>query len=310
MSDEAQPGLSRFGMVLRFLLAAVVVGAAVLAGTAVMVGAGEAVVVTEFGAPVRVLTEPGLAWKLPAPLQGTVNVDLRLRTSSTGLEDVGTRDGLRILVQSYVAWQVPSDPDDIRQYLRAVRNDPDEAARQLRSFIASALQVTASSFDFAELVNTDPAKLHLADFEQRLQAQVEAQVLRTYGVQVRQAGIETLSLPEASLTATVSRMRSERETVAAERTAEGLRAAAEVRSNAERDGRITVAQARTEAADIDATARREAAAIQSRAYLSDPELYILMRTLDTLVQSVGSSTRLVLRTDVEPFSVLLAPPKP
>nr|WP_294543942.1 protease modulator HflC [uncultured Rhodopila sp.] len=310
MSDEAQPGLSRFGMALRFLLAAVVVGAAVLAGTAVMVGAGEAVVVTEFGAPVRVLTEPGLAWKLPAPLQGTVTVDLRLRTSSTGLEDVGTRDGLRILLQSYVAWQVPADPDHIRQYLRAVRNDPDEAARQLRSFIASALQVTASSFDFAELVNTDPAKLHLADFEQRLQAQVEAQVLRTYGVQVRQAGIETLSLPEASLTATVSRMRSERETVAAERTAEGLRAAAEVRSDAERDGRIVVAQARTEAAEIDAQARREAAAIQSRAYLSDPELYTLMRTLDTLVQSVGSSTRLVLRTDAEPFSVLLAPPKP
>jgi membrane protease subunit HflC len=310
MSDEAQPGLSRFGMALRFVLAAVVMGAAVLAGTAVMVGAGEAVVVTEFGAPVRVLTEPGLAWKLPAPLQGTVTVDLRLRTSSTGLEDVGTRDGLRILLQSYVAWQVPSDPDHIRQYLRAVRNDPDEAARQLRSFIASALQVTASSFDFAELVNTDPAKLHLADFEQRLQAQVEAQVLRTYGVQVRQAGIETLSLPEASLTATVSRMRSERETVAAERTAEGLRAAAEVRSDAERDGRIVVAQARTEAAEIDARARREAAAIQSRAYLSDPELYTLMRTLDTLVQSVGSGTRLVLRTDSEPFSVLLAPPKP
>jgi membrane protease subunit HflC len=308
MSDLTPPGLSRFGTVLRFLLAAVVLGAAVLAGTAVMVGAGEAVVVTEFGAPVRVLTEPGLAWKLPAPVQGTVTVDLRLRTSSTGLEDVGTRDGLRILLQSYVAWQVPADPEHIRQYLRAVRNDPDEAARQLRSFIASALQVTASSFDFAELVNTDPAKLHLTDFEQRLQAQVEAQVLRTYGVQVRQAGIETLSLPEASLVATVGRMRSERETVAAERTAEGLRAAAEVRSNADRDGRIVVARAKTEAAEIDARARREAAAIQTRAYLSDPQLYTLLRTLDTLVQSVGTSTRLVLRTDAEPFSVLLAPP--
>ncbi len=310
MSDEAPAGLFRFGMALRFLLAAVVLGAAVLAGTAVMVGAGEAVVVTQFGAPVRVITEPGLAWKLPAPVQGTVTVDLRLRTSSTGLEDVGTRDGLRILLQSYVAWQVPADPDHIRQYLRAVRNDPDEAARQLRSFIASALQVTASSFDFAELVNTDPAKLHLTDFEQRLQAQVEAQVLRTYGVQVRQAGIETLSLPEASLVATVGRMRSERETVAAERTAEGLRAAAEVRSNADRDGRIVVARAKTEAAEIDAQARREAAAIQTRAYLSDPQLYTLLRTLDTLVQSVGTSTKLVLRTDAEPFSVLLAPPRP
>ena len=137
---------------------------------------------------------------------------------------------------------------------------------------------------------------------------MEAQVLQTYGIQVRQVGIETLSLPDASLTATVARMRSERETVAAERTAEGLRAAAEVRSNAERDGRITVAQARTEAAEIEAQARREAAEIQTRAYLSDPSLYSLLRSLDTLVQTVGPGTRLVLRTDSAPFSVLVEPP--
>jgi membrane protease subunit HflC len=273
-----------------------------------MVGAGESVVVTEFGAPVRVLTEPGLAWKLPAPLQDTTVVDLRLRTSSTGLNDVGTRDGLRILLQAYVAWQVPPDSDHIRQFLRAVRNDPDEAARQLRSFVGSALQVTASSFDFAELVNTDPARLRLAEFERRLQAQVEAQVLQTYGIQVRQTGVEVLSLPDASLIATVARMRSERETVAAERTAEGRRAAAEVRSNAERDGRIVVARARTQAADIEAQARREAADIHTRAYLSDPELYTLMRSLDTLMQTVGPTTRLVLRTDAAPFSVLVETP--
>ena len=56
---------------------------------------------TRFGDPVRVLTEPGLAWKLPAPIEGTIPVDLRLRTTSSGLQDVGTRDGLRILVQAY-----------------------------------------------------------------------------------------------------------------------------------------------------------------------------------------------------------------
>ena len=302
------PVASRSGMVMRLLLAAIVVVAAVLVGTAVMVGAGQAVVVSQFGAPIRVLTEPGLAWKLPAPVQDTTIVDLRLRTTSTGLNDVGTRDGLRILVQAYVAWQVPADPDAIRQFLRAVHNDPDEAARQLRSFVGSALQVTASSFDFADLVNTNPARLQLAEFERRLQTQVEAQVLKAYGIQLRQTGIEMLSLPDSSLTATVSRMRSERETVAAERTAEGRRAAAEVRSNAERDGRIVVAQAHTEAADIEAQARREAASIRTRAYLTDPQLYTLMRSLDTLGQIVGPSTRLVLRSDAAPFSALVEPP--
>lgn len=304
----AIPNPGRSGIVLRLLLAGVVVVAAILAGTAVMVGAGQSVVISQFGAPIRVLTEPGLAWKLPAPVQDATIVDLRLRTTSTGLNDVGTRDGLRILVQAYVAWQVPADPDHIRQFLRAVHNDPDEAARQLRSFIGSALQVTASSFDFADLVNTDPSRLQLGEFERRLQAQVEAQVLKAYGIQLRQTGIEMLSLPDSSLTATVSRMRSERETVAAERTAEGRRAAAEVRSNAERDGRIIVAQAHTQAADIEAQAKREAAAIRTNAYLTDPQLYNLMRSLDTLAQTVGQGTRLVLRTDSAPFSALVEPP--
>lgn len=290
---------------LRFVLAGVVLGVAALTATAVMVSAGEAVVITQFGAPVRVLTQPGLGWKLPAPLQATVPVDLRLYTSATGLEDVGTRDGLRILLQAYVAWQVPPNAEPIRQFLRSVRNDPDEAARQLRSFVGSALQVTASSFDFADLVNTDPARLRLGAFEQQLTAQIAAQIRQTYGIQVQQVGIETLSLPETSLVATVARMRSERETVAAERTAEGLRAAAEVRYSADREARITEARARTEAAEVEATAQREAAGIRTRAYDADPQLYLLLRGMDTLSQLANASMRLILRTDAAPFSLLV-----
>ena len=38
-----------------------------------------------------------------ADRSNVVRVDLRLRTTSSGLHDVGIRDGLRILVQVYVA---------------------------------------------------------------------------------------------------------------------------------------------------------------------------------------------------------------
>jgi membrane protease subunit HflC len=103
-------------------------------------------------------------------------------------------------------------------------------------------------------------------------------------------------------------MRAERETVAAQRTAEGLRAAAEIRSNAARDSRVTVAKARAEAAEIEAASRREAAEIQAKAYAGDPQLYQLLRSLDTLRQVVGNNTNLVLRTDAEPFNVLVRGP--
>lgn len=299
---------SRLRLAARFGLAALVAAGAVLAGASVLVGPGEAVVVTRFGDPIRVLTEPGLAWKLPMPVENTVAVDLRTRTTSTGLQDVGTRDGLRVLAQAYVAWQVPAEPDRVRQFLRAVRNDPDEAARQLRSFVGSALQVVAGDFDLVDLVNTDPGRVRLAEFEQRLAAQVSRQMLDTYGVAVRQVGIERLSLPEATLAATVARMRAERETVAAQRTAEGLRAAAEIRSSANRDSRITVARARSEAAEIEASARREAAEIQARAFEADPQLYATLRSLDTLASVVGTNTRVVLRTDAAPFNMLVQGP--
>ncbi len=297
-------GAARQRFVLRLAVAGVVLAASALATTAVTVEAGQADLVTRFGSPVRVLVRPGLGWKLPAPFEAAIPVDLRLRTSSSGLQDVGTRDGLRILVQAYVAWQVPADPGDIRRFVRAVGNDPDEAARQLRSFVGSALQVTASGFDLADLVNTDPSRVQLDRFRARLQGQIEESVHRVYGIAVREVGLERLSLPESTLAATVSRMRSERETVAAERTAEGLRQAAEIRAEAARDSRIEVAQAGLEAAQIEAVSRREAADIQGRAYRLDPQLYLMLRSLDTLGTIIGPNTRLVLRTDAAPFDVL------
>jgi membrane protease subunit HflC len=304
---DAAPA-SRARIALRFALAGAILLGGALAACAVMVEAGQAVVVTRFGDPVAVLTRPGLAWKLPAPIEGTTQVDLRLRTTSSGMQDVGTRDGLRVLVQAYVAWQVPADPDAVRQFLRAVRNDPDEAARQLRSLVGAALQVTASSFDLADLVNTDPGKLQLAAFEAKLQAQIAGRVGEIYGLAIRQVGIERFGLPEGTLAATVGRMRAERETVAAQVTTEGLRAAAAIRSDAERDSRVALARARTEAAGIEAAAQTQAASIRADAYEGDPVLYRLIRSLDTLAAIVGPNTRVVLRTDAAPFRALIDGP--
>ena len=145
----------------RFIIASIVVLALLTSACLVLVSPGEAIVITRFTAdPVRVIASaPGLSLKLAiAPIDNAVPVDLRLRTTSSGLHDVGTRDGLRVLVQAYIAWQVPGDREHVQQFLRAVRNQPAIAAEQLRSFTGSALEITASSFDLAALVNTDPVQ--------------------------------------------------------------------------------------------------------------------------------------------------------
>jgi modulator of FtsH protease HflC len=297
-----------FGSLLRIGVAALILAAAIAAACIVMVPAGEAGVITRFGNPVRVVTEPGLAWKLPAPFESTILIDLRLRTTSTGLQDVGTRDGLRVLVQSYVAWQVPDDPQRVRQFLRSVRNQPDEAARQLRSFVSAALHITASDFDLTDLVNVDSRKVRLDGFERQLHDQVAPRMLAVYGIDIRQVGVERMTLPDETLAATVARMRAERETVAAERTADGLRQAAAIRADADRDAREVVAQAREQAAHTEADAQQAAARIYAKAYQSDPGLYTTLRSLDSLTQVLGRNSSLVLRADAAPFRVLVDGP--
>ena len=57
---------------LRFGVAALIVLAAIAAACIVMIPAGQAGVITRFGNPVRVVTQPGLAWKLPAPIAASL----------------------------------------------------------------------------------------------------------------------------------------------------------------------------------------------------------------------------------------------
>lgn len=292
----------------RLAIAAVLVAFAVATASLVQVRAGEATVVTRFGNPARVLLAPGLAWRLPAPFETAIPVDLRLRTTSSGLQDAGTRDGLRIIIQAYVAWQVEPDAASVQRFMRAVQNQPDEAARQIRSFVGSALEITASGFELSQLINTDASKVQIADFEARLGAQIGQSLLKSYGLKVVQVGIERLTLPSVTLAATVDRMRAERDTIATERTAIGKRQAAEIRSAAERDARIIQADATVKAAQIEAESRVQSAGIYGRAYAGAPQLYKLLRSLDTLGTLVNPGTRLILRTDAAPFRALVDGP--
>lgn len=293
---------------LRLGIAAFLLTLAVLTACLLNVSAGSATVVTRFGNPDRVLLSPGLAWRLPAPFETPINVDLRVRSTSSGLQDVGTRDGLRVLVQAWVIWKVKPDDNNVLRFIRAVQNQPDEAARQIRTFIGSALETTTSNYALADIVNVDRNKVKIDQLEQGLQAQLKSQLLNSYGIEVIQTGIERLTLPAVTLNATVDRMRAERETIAAERTAEGKRLAAEIHSQADRDGRIVESDASVKAATIVANAQRDAASIYGKAWASDPQLYSLLRSLDTLSTIVNSNTRLVLRTDAEPFKALVQSP--
>ena len=109
-ADAADERTHPYARPLRYGAAVLVLAAAVLSACLVLVDAGEAVVVTRFGDPVRVLTQPGLAWKLPAPIDSTTNVDLRLRTTSMKLAQLLPRsapDGPGVCSRPSQVWYLP-----------------------------------------------------------------------------------------------------------------------------------------------------------------------------------------------------------
>ncbi len=304
--DHGGPASPHFGR--RLAIAAALVACAIMVACLVRVRSGTAAVVTRFGEPVRVVLEPGLSWSLPPPIERVLTVDLRLHTTSSGQHGVLTKDGLSVVVQAYIAWHVKGDPERVTQFVRAVRNDPDTAADRLRLFLASSLETVSGRFEFAGFINTDPSLVRLDDFEKALSDQIAPLALSGYGIAIDQVGIERLKLPETTVSSTIERMSAERNVVAEEKKAAGRKQAGQIRSDAERDQKIKIAQANEEASKIDAQARGEASAIYGKVHAQDPQLYAFIRSLDTLEQIITPTTRLILRTDAAPFNALVENP--
>jgi membrane protease subunit HflC len=276
-----------------------------LALSVVNVGVGEAVLVTHFGSPARVLTRPGLYLTWPAPAGAVLAVDTRLRTTLGEVREVTTRDGRHLEMQAFAAWRVPAEAEPVKLFLRA---GAATAARGMGGLLTNAMPAAANDFDFADLLNGDAHRLRLDALADKVKETLAGQAHDAFGVTVLQIGIVRLSLPKATLMATEAHMRAQLEAEAALRTAQAQSQAAEIRAEASRDSRIALADAQTEAAQIEAASRKDAADIQAKAYNADPDLYLMLRSLDTLSTMVGPSTRLVLRTDAAPFNMLVQGP--
>jgi membrane protease subunit HflC len=289
----------------RIVAAGTVLACVWLALSVVDVGAGQAVLVTHFGSPARVLTRPGLYLTWPAPAGKILAVDTRLHTTLGQLREVTTRDERHLQMQAFAVWRVPAAADAVKLFVRA---GGDAAAHAIEGLVSDAAQEAAGGFAYADLLNGDAHKLRLDELAGKVKDAIAGRMHEAFGVTVLEAGIVRLSLPEAVLAATEARMQAQLAAAAALQTAHAQSQAAEIRAEASRDSRIALAEAQTEAAQIEAASRKDAADIQAKAYNADPDLYLMLRSLDTLSTMVGPSTRLVLRTDAAPFNMLVQGP--
>jgi modulator of FtsH protease HflC len=141
-----------------------------------------------------------------------------------------------------------------------------------------------------------------------LRRRIDDQALRVYGITIRQVGLERLTLPSATLTATIDRMRAERATVAAQRCRRRLASggANPVRRRSRFPGSRGTGQGVDVAEHRGKIAYRGGGSIYKNAYAADPPLYTMLRSLDSLSTiRRNANTTLILRTDAAPFHALV-----
>lgn len=286
----------------RMAVGAVVVLVILLSSIAYSVRERHTGLVMRFGELVRVEAEPGLHWKLPWPIETLVRIDGRQRVFDTRHSEMLTRDKKNVILLSYASWQVA----DVELFYKAI-GTMAEAEKKLDGIVTNAKIGVMGRYDLAALVSTNPEELQTDAIETEILEAVKASARSKYGIDVNQVGFKRLSLPEGNIESVFAQMRAERAKVAAGFRAQGERDAAVLRSETDLEVAEVLAAAREEAAKVRGEAEAQAAEIYASAHGASPELFKMVRQLQSVEKVMGAGSTLIMRTDKAPFNVLNGP---
>jgi membrane protease subunit HflC len=256
----------------------------------------EVALVTRFGAPVRDLTDPGLKFKWPWPIEKVQKFDKRTQNLEGKFEETYTRDKINVLVSVYAGWSI-TDPTLFRERFG---DSLDRARRELDDMIRSHKNAVVGSNLFSALISTDPEQLKFAEIEKEIRDRVRPQALASYGVDVKFLGIKRIGLPESITQKVFDRMKEERQRVVLQLQADGERQAADIRSaaNLERDELLAQANARV----IELQGEAETEAARSYAVFKEhPELAEFLLKMRALPQIMDDRSTLILDRPIPPL---------
>ena len=251
----------------------------------------EQVLVTQFGKPVRVISQPGLHAKIPF-IQSINTFDRRLLDFEMPGEEVILGDQRRLIVDSFTRFRI-TDP---LQYYQTVGFGEGAIRARLNSISTSALR---------RVLGTEPLLAVLSTDRGRIMGQIRDQVneeATRFGIRVEDVRIRRADLPEENTQAILNRMQSERERVAREARAEGAEVAARIRAGADRERVVILAESNSQSDIIRGQGEQEAITILAAAYQRDTSFFAFYRTMQAYREAFGQGdARLILAPDSEFF---------
>ena len=258
--------------------------------SAFIVDERERVVVVQLGEIVGQNYEPGLHFKKPI-VQSVHSFDRRVMTFTEEIERVLTSENKNLAVDFYVKWRI----NDTVEYYLSTQGQEQRTRDLLTEIVENDLLAEFSKRTIRQAVGDDRNEIVAAV---QVQANQDAKQL---GVEIEDVRIMRLDLPEEVSESVYERMRSERQEVIRTLRAQGDAAAQEIRSDAERERTIILADAYSQGQVIRGEGDARAAELYANAYQANPTFYRFYRSLQLYRESLGSDDLMLLRPDGELF---------
>ena len=272
-------------------IAIVLGGLAILASSAFFtVGQAQQALVLQFGAPVRVVQEPGLQVKIPF-VQNVLYFEKRLLDFDDTPREIVMGDQARIVVDVFARYRI-RDP---LMFFTSARNEAGMRQR-LANAVQSNLQNTFGSAPLGAL---------FTDRRAALMRQITEGVVsetKSFGIDVVDVRIMRADLPTDNSNAIFARMQTERVREATSERAQGAESAQRIRAEAERERTVVLADAQRDAAIIRAKGDQEAADIYAKTYGANPEFFAFWRSLEAYRKALSeTNSTIVLSPDSDFF---------
>lgn len=256
--------------------------------TVYIVDQTETAIVLQLGKPVAGPIAPGLHVKIPF-IQNVVYFDARLLEYDAKAAEVLTLDKKNLVVDNYARWRI-TDPLLFYRTLHTV----SRANARLDDIIYAELRVALGQYTLLDVVSEKRAVI-MGEVMQK-----STQILAPYGIEVVDVRIKRTDLPPENAHAIYGRMKAERERQAKLYRSEGWEEMEKIKSGADKDRAIILAEAERQAEVLRGQGDAESTAVWAEAVGKSPEFFGFTRSLEAYQKAFARNSRIFL-TPESPF---------
>ena len=247
-------------------------------------------IILQFGDPKRVIQKAGLNFKVPF-VQNVVLLDKRILNLDAPSEEIIASDQKRLIVDAFARFKIK---DPLKFYI-SVGNERVARSR-LSTIINSRIRGVLGNEELATLVSKERGRLM-----DKITQDVNAEASKL-GIEIIDVRIKRADLPQQNSEAVYRRMQTERLREAKEFRAEGAEIAQTVRSTADKEVTIILAEANKKSEILKGEGDGKRNKIFADAFGKDPNFFSFYRAMQSYEKSlIGGETSLILSPDSEFF---------